>query len=96
MEQLYFVYIMASKKNGTLYTGVTANLIKRVWEHKQNLVEGFTSSHAIHLLVYYEIHYDINIAIKREKQLKKWNREWKISLIESKNFNWIDLSNNLS
>jgi putative endonuclease len=85
------VYILASKRNGTLYTGVTSNLIKRVWEHKNNLVNGFTAIYTTHLLVYYEIHQEMNEAITREKQLKKWKRGWKIRLIEESNPYWRDL-----
>ena len=87
----YYVYILASKKNGTLYTGVTKNLAKRCYEHKQDMVEGFTKEYQVHTLVYYEIHGDINEAITREKQIKKWNRSWKIRLIEEKNPLWHDL-----
>jgi len=82
---------MASKKNGTLYTGITNDLIKRVYEHKNNLVPGFTNKYTVHDLVYYEHTTEIETAIKREKQLKKWNREWKIRLIEEKNPDWKDL-----
>ena len=87
----YFVYIVASKRNGTLYIGVTNNLIKRVYEHRNNLVEGFTKKYSVHKLVYYEETNNINSAISREKQLKKWNRNWKLELIEKKNPNWQDL-----
>lgn len=85
------VYILASQRNGTLYTGVTSDLIKRVWEHKNDLNEGFTSKYAVHQLVYFEPHEDMNAAITREKQIKKWNRAWKLRLIEEKNPNWNDL-----
>ena len=87
----YYVYIMASKKNGTLYIGVTNDLIKRVYSHKNDLVEGFTKKYGIHQLVYYEQTEDVKSAIQREKQLKKWNRNWKIELIEKMNPNWKDL-----
>ena len=87
----YYVYILASKRNGTLYIGVTNNLIKRTYEHKNNLVEGFTQRYSVHKLIYFEETSDINSAIKREKQLKKWNRKWKLELIEKKNPNWKDL-----
>ncbi len=87
----YYVYILASKKNGTLYIGITNDLIKRVYEHKNNLIEGLTEKYSVHKLVYYEETGDINSAIKREKQLKKWNRNWKLELIEKKNPNWKDL-----
>ncbi len=87
----YYVYILASKKHGTLYIGVTNDLIKRVFEHKNNLVEGFTKKYGVHQLVYFEQTGDINSAITREKQLKKWRRQWKIELIEEKNPEWKDL-----
>ncbi|OGQ02239.1 MAG: hypothetical protein A2026_18720 [Deltaproteobacteria bacterium RBG_19FT_COMBO_46_12] len=87
----YYVYLLASKRNGTLYLGVTSNLIKRVNEHKNNLVSGFTQKYKIHNLVYYETTDDINSAITREKQLKKWKRTWKIELIEKNNPGWRDL-----
>ena len=85
------VYILASKCNGTLYTGVTTNLMKRVWEHKEDLVGGFTKKYGVHLLVYYEFHNDVISAIAREKQIKKWNRAWKVELIERRNPDWQDL-----
>jgi putative endonuclease len=87
----YYVYILASKRNGTLYIGVTSELIKRVYEHKNNLVEGFTQKYKVHNLVYYETTDDINSAITREKQLKKWKRTWKMELIEKNNPGWRDL-----
>lgn len=95
MSKEYYVYILASKRNGTLYIGVTSDLIKRVYEHKQRLVEGFTEKYDIHQLVYFETTSDIEGAIKREKQLKKWNRAWKIELIEKVNHEWHDLYNDL-
>ena len=85
------VYILASKRNGTLYIGVTSNLIQRIWQHKNNQVEGFTKIYNVHLLVYFEQHEIMESAIIREKQLKKWNRDWKIKLIEKNNPNWGDL-----
>ncbi len=85
------VYILANNKNGTLYIGVTSNLAKRVYEHKNHLVDGFTKQYDIDMLVWYEIHEEMIEAIQKEKQLKKWKREWKIRLIEEKNPNWIDL-----
>ncbi|NCO98463.1 MAG: endonuclease [Candidatus Moranbacteria bacterium CG_4_9_14_3_um_filter_40_7] len=91
----YFVYIMASQKNGTLYIGITSNLIKRAWEHKNNLVEGFTKKYKVHRLVYFEQTENVQSALIREKQLKKWRRKWKIELIEKNNPNWNDLYNNL-
>jgi putative endonuclease len=87
-----FVYIMASRKNGTLYIGVTSDLSKRVFEHKNEIMEGFTKRYGVHLLVYYEKYGCMMEAIKREKQLKKWRRSWKIRLIESINKEWVDLS----
>ena len=87
----YCVYILASQKNVTLYVGVTSDLIKRVYEHKQNLVDGITKEYNIHDLVYYEYHSEVDEAILREKQIKKWNRKWKIRLIEEKNPGWKDL-----
>jgi putative endonuclease len=87
----YFVYILASKRNGTLYIGVTNDLIRRVYEHKNDLVEGFTQKYGVHTLVYYEMFDDIENAILREKRLKKWNRKWKLELIEKDNPNWRDL-----
>jgi putative endonuclease len=85
------VYILSNKKNGTLYIGVTSNLQKRVWEHKNNMVEGFTKRYGIHRLVYYELNGNMMSAIQREKQMKKWNRAWKLELIEMKNPHWSDL-----
>ena len=89
--KLPVVYILASKRNGTLYIGVTSDLVQRVWQHKNDMVEGFTSKYGVHLLVYYEQHGDMELAIIREKQLKKWNRAWKLRLIEEMNPNWEDL-----
>ena len=86
---------MASKKNGTLYVGVTSNLVKRIYEHKNNIVKGFTKKYRIHDLVHYEIFDDVQEAIKREKQLKWWKRNWKIELIEKENPEWLDLYNQL-
>ena len=85
------VYILSSRRNGTLYIGVTSNLQRRIWEHREALCDGFTKRYSVQLLVYYELHDSIDDAIKREKQLKKWNRAWKIELIESRNPDWIDL-----
>jgi putative endonuclease len=85
------VYILASKPNGTLYIGVTSDLVQRVWQHKQHLVDGFSKEHDTHLLVYFEMHATMDSGIQREKQLKKWNRQWKISLIEKDNPHWHDL-----
>ena len=85
------VYILASRRIGTLYIGVTSDLVKRVWQHKEDLVEGFTKRYGVHALVYYELHGDMVNAIQREKQMKKWNRAWKIALIEKENPEWLDL-----
>ena len=85
------VYILASKRNGTLYVGVTSNLVKRIWEHKNNLAEGFTKRYGVHLLVWYEMHESMVSAIQREKRVKEWKRAWKLELIESTNPNWLDL-----
>ena len=87
----YFVYMLASARNGTLYIGVTNDLLRRVYEHKNNLVEGFTKEHGVHLLVWYEEGTSVEAAIQREKQIKKWKREWKIRLIEECNPQWEDL-----
>ena len=87
----YYVYILASKKHGTLYTGLTNDLRKRVLEHKNNIIEGFTKKYSVHKLVYYEKHNDINRAVKREKNIKAWKRQWKIELIEKYNQSWKDL-----
>ncbi len=88
----YYVYILASKRNGTLYTGVTNNLIKRVHEHKNDAVDGFTKKYSVKMLVYYEQTEDVLSAISREKCIKKWNRSWKLNLIEDFNSEWKDLS----
>ena len=85
------VYILSSKKNGTLYIGVTSDLVKRIWEHKNNVVDGFTKKYNVHNLVWYEIHEEMDSAIQREKQIKKWNRQWKLQLINEFNPEWRDL-----
>lgn len=95
MEKLSYVYILANKRNGTLYIGVTSDLIKRIWEHKNKLVPGFTAKYGVGKLVYYEQHNDIREAIRREKALKKWLRKWKLALIEENNPNWVDLYDSL-
>ena len=91
MERTYFVYMLASQRNGTLYIGLTNDLARRVFEHKTKIVKGFTSRYDVQMLVWYERYGDINEAIAREKQLKKWNRRWKLELIESLNPTWRDL-----
>ncbi len=85
------VYILASKRNGTLYTGVTSNLVHRAWQHKNNFVEGFTKRHGVHALVWYESHDTMESAIMRERALKAWKRSWKLALIEETNKTWRDL-----
>jgi putative endonuclease len=91
MSKQPVVYILASRRNGTPYIGVTSDLVKRAYEHKQDLVEGFTKRYGVHELVYFEMHEDMVSAIAREKQLKKWNRAWEIELIEQRNPEWRDL-----
>ena len=95
MASEYYVYLLASKRNGTLYVGVTSDLIKRVWEHKNKLIAGFTKKYKIDRLVYYEICIDPTTAIHREKRLKKYPRRWKVNLIEGMNPEWNDLYENL-
>lgn len=85
------VYILASGRNGTLYTGVTSNLVQRVWQHRKGFVDGFTSRHNVHVLVWYEFHGTMESAITREKRIKKWRRAWKINLVEAMNSQWDDL-----
>ena len=94
MANTYYVYILASKRNGTLYIGVTNNLERRIYEHKNDLVRGFTKKYEVHNLVYYEGTNDIYTALQREKQLKKWNRTWKVALIERVNPDWNDIAGN--
>jgi len=91
MERQPAAYILASGRNGTLYVGVTSNLIKRVWEHRNDVTAGFTRRHGVHSLVYFEIHQEMYAAISREKQLKRWRRRFKRQLIESVNPGWRDL-----
>lgn len=95
MEKQFYVYILASKPYGTLYTGVTSNLKQRVWQHKQGMIDGFTKKYDIKALVYYEIHPSAESAISREKKIKRWKRAWKIDLIENKNSGWTDLYNSI-
>jgi putative endonuclease len=85
------VYILASKRNGTLYIGVTSDLLKRTWQHREHIVDGFTKKYEVSILVWYELHETMDSAILREKQLKKWNRQWKVRLIEESNPYWNDL-----
>ena len=96
MTKQFYVYILASKRNGTLYVGVTSDLVKRTWEHKQDLAEGFTRKHGVKTLVYFEVHESPEAAITREKQIKKWERAWKIRLIEKDNPDWDDLYENIA
>jgi putative endonuclease len=87
----YYVYLLASRKHGTLYIGVTNDLVCRVYEHKSKIVGGFTAEYAVTRLVWFEVHQDVTAAILREKQIKKWRRDWKIALIEHDNPDWLDL-----
>ena len=96
MEKQPCTYILASRKNGTLYVGVTSDLMGRVWQHKNDLVEGFTRKYGVHCLVWFEMHADMLAAITREKQIKKWNRAWKIEMIERLNPEWCDLWQDLT
>lgn len=91
MDKVGYVYILASKERGTLYIGVTSNLVKRVYEHRTHVVDGFTTKHQVKILVYFEVFEDTKSAIAREKQLKNWQRDWKIQLIEQANPYWQDL-----
>jgi putative endonuclease len=90
-EKIYCVYILASKKNGTLYVGVTNDLVRRVLEHKEKIIKGFTAKYGVDKLVYFEMHKYINDAIRRESNIKAWHRKWKIELIENNNKDWRDL-----
>ena len=92
----YYTYILASRRNGTLYVGVTSDLLKRIYQHKNDLLGGFTTKYRVHSLVYYEQFHNIADAIAREKQLKKWNRKWKLNLIEKVNPQWQDLYNQIN
>ena len=91
MSKNYYVYILASDRYGTIYIGVTSDLVKRIWQHKAGLVSGYTKEYKVKWLVWYEVHEDIKAAITREKQIKKWNRAWKIELIQKHNPLWDDL-----
>ena len=91
MEKQFAVYILASQRNGTLYVGVTSALVKRVWEHREGVVDGFSKEYGVKNLVWYELHDNAESAITREKQVKKWNRIWKLSMIEERNPEWRDL-----
>jgi putative endonuclease len=96
MQKTYYVYILASKRNGTLYIGVTNDLARRMYEHKEGLAEGFTKSYGVKMLVYYETFDDINTAIAREKRLKKYKRAWKLNLIQQHNVEWQDLTETIN
>ncbi|WP_420717579.1 GIY-YIG nuclease family protein [Emcibacter sp.] len=96
MEKGGFVYILANKKHGTLYVGVTSDLVRRIYEHRNDLVEGFTRKYSIHRLVWFETHEGIEAALVREKQIKNWKRAWKIEAIEEKNPDWRDLYEDIS
>jgi putative endonuclease len=91
MERASYVYILASGLNGTLYIGVTSDLVKRVWQHREGFIDGFTKRYGVKQLVWYEVHGDIVEAIRREKQIKKWERAWKVELIQKTNPHWRDL-----
>jgi len=96
MDKQSYVYILASRRYGTLYIGVTSNLIQRIWQHKEGFVEGFTKTHKVKLLVWYEVHANILAAITREKQIKKWRRNCKVNLIQSTTPDWTDLYDQLT
>jgi len=92
----FFVYLLASKRNGTLYVGVTSDLPKRIYEHKQGVADGFTKKYAVKILVYFEAHDGAEAAITREKQIKEWKRQWKLELIEGFNPDWQDMFDSLT
>ena len=92
----YYVYLLASKRNGTLYVGGTNDLVRRVWEHKNDLADGFTKRYSVHQLVWFEAAESPSAAILREKQIKKWNRRWKLKLIEQENPQWLDLYDSIA
>ena len=91
MDRHYYVYILTNKAYGTLYVGITNDLVRRAWEHRNDFVEGFTRTHQLHRLVWYEVHEDVEEAIRREKLIKKWHRDWKVNLIQALNPGWLDL-----
>ena len=91
MSKIPCVYILASRRNGTLYAGVTSDLVKRIWEHKSDLVDGFTKRYGVHVLVWFEVHETMVSAIAKEKAIKEWKRTWKLKLIEGSNPDWRDL-----
>ena len=96
MDKTYYVYLLANGRYGTLYAGVTSDLIKRAWQHREGSVDGFTKRYEVKQLVWYEAHIDVHAAITREKQIKKWNRAWKIQLIQEQNPLWRDLYENVA
>ena len=95
MSKTYYVYILASKRNGTLYVGVTNDLLRRAWEHREGMISGFTKRYGVKLLVHYETFHNIEQAIHREKRLKKYKREWKMNLIQQNIVGWRDLADTL-
>ena len=95
MAKQFYIYILASKPNGTLYTGVTSNLIQRVWQHKHDVIQGFTRKYNVKTLVYYEVHENAESGLTREKKIKRWRRAWKLGLIENSNPEWRDLYENI-
>ena len=95
LEKLFFVYIMASGPRGVLYTGLTSNIISRSWQHREHVLEGFTKRYRVDRLVYFEQHESFESAMRREKSIKKWRRDWKINLIETNNPTWRDLYDEL-
>ena len=96
MDHPFYVYILTNQPYRTLYVGVTNDLVRRVWEHKSDLVDGFSKRHGLHRLVWYEAHGDVHHAITREKLIKKWHRDWKVNLIQRLNPDWKDLYNDIS
>lgn len=96
MQNPSYVYIMASAPYGVLYVGVTTDLVKRARQHREKLIDGFTKQYGTHLLVWYEVHYELMEAVKREKQLKKWNRAWKLDFVSQHNPTWRDLFSEIS
>jgi putative endonuclease len=96
MERRFYVYIMANKRNGTIYIGVTNDLARRVYEHREGLIEGFTSRYGLKMIVYYEVFDSVSLAIQRETSLKRWPRRWKLALIEKINPQWKDLAEEIA
>ena len=91
MDRQYYVYLLTNKPYGTFYVGITNDLVRRIWEHRNDLVDGFTKEHRLHRLVWYEVHGDVVEAITREKRIKKWHRDWKVNLVQRMNPEWDDL-----